>query len=243
MIPDVSDALVDVIHRPTPDHRALGESPLARAAGGPPHPPPEGHLALLAVEEHAHLRNRPLVEGIAGLVRAPLHCGSLPRHLWGDPDEAQQRLARVVQAFHTTPSCARPTSSRRSRTRSVPSVRLVGRHCDQRNQIWGALGRSGRLALFYTVDVAPVPVPPARGRRPGPRAPARLRGRVVTGLATTPPGCGTWSGCCTPRPVAASGPSAWTRALAVRLGRPPAGPGAVVTSRDGAARRRSRSLR
>ncbi len=29
---------------------------------------------------------------------------------------------------------------------------------DQRNQVWGALGRSGRLALFYDVDVAPVPV-------------------------------------------------------------------------------------
>ena len=41
---------------------------------------------------------------------------------------------------------------------SAIAIRLLSPTADERNQVWGALGRPGRLALFYEVDVAPVPV-------------------------------------------------------------------------------------
>ena len=160
MISDVSDALVDVIHQATPDlapwmlQHSLSQGETAAPTDN------KGILALLAVEEHEHLRNAPLVEGIAGLVRPPL---ALRLHYlvtyWGVHDEAQQRLARVVQAFHTTPILRSPDLQPplADQVESL-TVRLVPADHDRRNQIWGALGRSGRLALFYTVDVAPVPV-------------------------------------------------------------------------------------
>lgn len=160
MILEVSDALRDVIHRATPDlgswvvHHSLSQ------ADKVPLPDAKGILALLAVEEHAHLRNRPLVEGVAGLVRAPL---SLKLHylvtFTGEHDEAQSRLGRVVQAFHTTPIVRAPdlTPPLAGQVDSVV-IRLVGPGNDERNQIWGALGRPGRLSVFYEVDVAPIPV-------------------------------------------------------------------------------------
>ena len=44
------------------------------------------------------------------------------------------------------------------------TVRLRTTTPDERNQIWGALGRPARLALFYDVDVAPVPPLAHEGR-------------------------------------------------------------------------------
>jgi hypothetical protein len=38
------------------------------------------------------------------------------------------------------------------------TVRLLSPTAEERNQIWSTLGRPGRLALFYEVDVAPVEV-------------------------------------------------------------------------------------
>ncbi|MET9461222.1 Pvc16 family protein [Streptomyces canus] len=160
MITEISEALCDVIHQATPDYgswmvlHSLSKTDKAPLADS------KGALALLAVEEHDHLRNRPLVEGAAGLVRAPL---ALRLHylatFMGDHDEAQRRLARVVQAFHTTPVLRRHMlKAPLADEVETLTVRLVGPTHDQRNQIWGALGRPGRLALFYEVDVAPVPV-------------------------------------------------------------------------------------
>ncbi|MBO3741818.1 DUF4255 domain-containing protein [Actinoplanes flavus] len=160
MILEVSEALRDVIHQATPDlgswvvHHSLSQADKAAL------PDAKGILALLAVEEHAHLRNRPLVEGVAGLVRAPL---SLKLHylvtFTGEHDEAQSRLGRVVQAFHTTP-ILRPPGLPPALADQVDSVviRLAGPGHDERNQIWGAVGRPGRLSVFYEVDVAPIPV-------------------------------------------------------------------------------------
>jgi len=160
VIAEVTDALTDVIHRATPDlgswviQHSLSQGDKDAVTDA------KGVIALLAVEEHEHLRNLPLVEGNAGLVRAPL---ALRLHYlvtyWGVHDEAQRRLARVVQAFHTTP-ILRSADLQPPLSDEVESitVRLVPADHDRRNQIWGALGRSGRLALFYDVDVAPVPV-------------------------------------------------------------------------------------
>jgi len=159
MILEVTNALVDVIHQATPD---LGTWVVLHSLsqGDQALPDKKGILALIAAEEHDYMRNRPLVEGNTGLVRAPL---SLKLHYVatyvGDHDEAQLRLGRIVQAFHTTPIL-------RSRDLQPPladevdsiAVRLVGLSHEQRNMVWGALGRAGRVSLFYEVDVAPIPL-------------------------------------------------------------------------------------
>ncbi|WP_372700021.1 DUF4255 domain-containing protein [Arthrobacter sp. JSM 101049] len=160
MIRDVSDALRDLIERATPDldgwvvHHSLSQAETA------PVPENKAILALIDVAEHPHLRNRPLVEGATGLIRAPL---SLQLHYLityiGEHDEAQTRLARIVQAFHTTP-ILHPPALDPSLAGQVGrlAIRLMAPTADERNQVWSALGRPGRLALFYEVDVAPVPL-------------------------------------------------------------------------------------
>lgn len=159
MILEITNALVDVIHQATPD---LGTWVVLHSLSqGDTAPPSQrGILALIAVEEHDYMRNRPLVEGNAGLIRAPL---SLKLHYLasyvGDHDEAQLRLGRIVQAFHTTP-ILRPPDLQPPLADQVDSitVRLVALSHEQRNMVWGALGRSGRVSLFYEVDVAPIPI-------------------------------------------------------------------------------------
>jgi hypothetical protein len=161
VILEVSEALRDVIHRATPDVGAAWMVLYSLSQGEKTAlPDAKGILALISVEEHPHLRNRPLVEGVAGLVRAPLSLklSYLVTYI-GDHDEAQSRLGRIVQAFHTTPILRAPEllPPLAGEVDSI-AIRLIGPTHDQRNQIWGALGRAGRLALFYEVDVAPIPV-------------------------------------------------------------------------------------
>jgi hypothetical protein len=165
MILEISNALVDTIHQATPDLGAwvvlhsLSQSDSAL-------PDKKGVLALLSVDEHDHMRNLPLVEGNAGLIRPPLW---LKLHYIvtyvGVHDEAQLRLGRVVQAFHTTP-ILRAADLQPPLSDQVESLaaRLVGYTHEQRNMVWSALGRPGRLSLFYEVDVAPVPVLEREGR-------------------------------------------------------------------------------
>lgn len=160
MIGDVSAALLDLIERATPDldgwvvHHSLSQGETA------PVPENKAVLALIDVAEHPHLRNRPPIEGVSGVVRAPL---SLQLHYLityiGTHDEAQVRLGRIVQAFHTTP-ILRPPDLDPALAAQVGrlAIRLMAPTADERNQIWSALGRPGRLALFYEVDVAPIPL-------------------------------------------------------------------------------------
>ena len=160
MILEVSEALRDVVHQATPDLGSWVVLHSLSQADKVPLPDAKGILALIALEEHEHLRNRPLVEGNAGLIRAPL---SLKLYYLatfiGAHDEAQRRLGRIVQAFHTTP-IVRGADLQPPLSDEVDSItiRLVGLPADQRNQIWGSLGRPGRVSVFYEVDVAPIPV-------------------------------------------------------------------------------------
>lgn len=159
MIREVTDALVDVIHTATPDLGAWVEISSLSAADQAP-TANKASVALLAVEPHPHMLNRPLVEGIAGLVRAPLHLKlSYLITYVGVHDEAQSRIARIVQAFHTTPivdaTMLQPPLS--DEVDSI-AIRMLSPTADERNQIWGALGRPARLSVFYEVDVAPVAV-------------------------------------------------------------------------------------
>lgn len=157
MIRDVSETLVDVVHQATPDLGAWAVLSSLSAADADP-AANKLAVALYAVEEHPHMRNRPLVSTPDGYVRPPLPL--LLRYLMtftGPHDEAQTRLARVIAAFHTFPILpqSRLTPALAAVVKTI-TVRLVTTTADERNQIWGALGRSARLALFYEVDVAPI---------------------------------------------------------------------------------------
>lgn len=160
MIREVSEALRDAVHEATPDLGSWMVLHSLSQADSVPLPDNKGVLALIAVAEHPHLRNRPLVEGNRGLVRAPLSLQlTFVVTYIGAHDETQMRLARVVQAFHTTPILRAPALDPALVTEvGAITIRLLAPSADERNQIWGALGRAGRLALFYEVDVAPVPV-------------------------------------------------------------------------------------
>ena len=165
MIRAVTESLVDFVHNQTPD---LGSWVIISSLSNADSDPTKDRLAvaMFAVEEHPHLRNRPLVSTPAGYVRPAL---SLRLHYLmtyvGPHDEAQTRLARVVQVFHTTPILQ--SSDLRSDLVGLVdrvTVRLRSTDADERNQIWGALGRAARLALFYEVDVAPVEALEREGR-------------------------------------------------------------------------------
>jgi len=159
MILEVSEALVDVIHAATPDMGDWIELHSLTTNGTAP-TTTNAQLALIAVAPHPHMINRPLVEGIAGLVRAPLHLRlTYVITYLGEHSEAQIRMDRVAQAFHTMPIIKR-TDLTPPLSDSVESItiRMLSPTADERNQIWGTLGRPGPLALFYEVDVAPVPV-------------------------------------------------------------------------------------
>ncbi len=160
MIADVSDALVDVIHTATPDLGSWVEiHSLSTSEAGVPGSL-KAALALIAIEPHPYMINRPLVESPVGLVRAPLFLKL--RYLityMGDHEESQKRLERIVQAFHTTPilhgAALQPPLA--GAVDSI-AIRMLSPAAEERNQVWGLLGRPGRLALFYEVDVASVPV-------------------------------------------------------------------------------------
>lgn len=159
MILEVSEALVDVIHAATPDMGDWIELHNLTASGIAPSTT-KAQLALIAVAPHPHMINRPLVDGIAGLVRAPMHLRlTYVAAYLGLHTEAQIRMDRIAQAFHTTPIVKR-TDLEPPLSDAVESltVRMLSPTADERNQIWGTLGRPGPLALFYEVDVAPVPV-------------------------------------------------------------------------------------
>lgn len=160
MIREVSEALVDVIHAVTPDLSDWVEIHSLSTAESNAPSGTKAALALIAIEPHPHMINRPLVESPGGLVRAPLFLKL--RYLityMGDHEESQTRLDRIVQAFHTTPVLHGPTlQAPLAGAIDSIAIRMLSPTADERNQIWGALGRPGRLALFYEVDVAPVPV-------------------------------------------------------------------------------------
>jgi len=118
------------------------------------------HVCLYAVEEHDHLRNAPLVESPAGWVRPPLalRLRYVVTYVSTLHAEVQARLARVLQVFYSTPVLG-PDDLPPELAALVQriTIRLETPTDEQRNQIWTAFGRGMRLALYYLVDVAPVP--------------------------------------------------------------------------------------
>ncbi|MCD4536383.1 DUF4255 domain-containing protein [Nocardioides sp. cx-169] len=157
MINEVTRALVAHLHSRTPD---LGSWVVVHSLSAADAAPAKDKLALclLAVDEHDHLRNSPPVEVAGRLQRAPMQLRlSYLVTYFGPHDEAMARLTRVIAVFHTTPVLGQdelPLTLGEQVERVT--VRLRNTTADERNQVWSVLGRPGRLALFYTVDVAPV---------------------------------------------------------------------------------------
>jgi hypothetical protein len=125
--------------------------------------PGNGHLALFlyAVEENAHLRNRPLELGTDGIYRAPpmaLTLHYLITYMTKNASDQQDWLARVLQAFHTKPRLG-PGELDPSIAGEVAelTVRLQAMSADEVQKLWTALAIGMRFSLYYAVDAALVP--------------------------------------------------------------------------------------
>jgi hypothetical protein len=167
MIDAVTKAIVAQLARETAD---LGDWIKVSALNQDVATPPAKdtlHVALYGIEEHGHMRNRPLEESIAGgLVRPPmlLRLQYVIVYMSELPLEAQMRLWRVIQVFHTTPRLQVATlDPELAKQVQTLTVRLRAPTLDERNQLWTALHRPLLPAVYYEVDVAPVPVTQREG--------------------------------------------------------------------------------
>lgn len=121
------------------------------------------HVMLYAIEQHGHLRNTPLQRTSAGDFELPpialrLHYLMTYQPATDDHLEEQRRLSRVIQLFHTTPILgAGELPATLPAEIEQLTVRLQSPTAEERNQIWTALGRSLRLAVYFEVDVAFLP--------------------------------------------------------------------------------------
>jgi hypothetical protein len=168
VIRDVTEALIDLIAAKTPEtpnwvlatglHGGTGTDPTTEKL----------HIALYAVEEHAHLRNQPPVLTPDGYRQAPLslRLHYLMTYIDSDHLECQARLAKVAEIFHDTPILG-PERLRPALAAKVGriTVRMRNPGAEERSQIWTGLGRPMRLALYYDVDVAPIESTALEGAR------------------------------------------------------------------------------
>jgi hypothetical protein len=75
---------------------------------------------------------------------------------FGPHDEAMARISRLLTIFDATPVLG-PDQLSPALAGQVErvTVQLHNTTPAERHQVWGALGRPGRLGLFYDVDVVP----------------------------------------------------------------------------------------
>jgi hypothetical protein len=142
----------------------------------PPTFPTANHLVifLYAIEENAHLRNRPLEPTDGGYRQPPLALTLhyLITYMSRSATDVQDWLSRVLQAFHTKPRLG-PAELDPALAGQVDhlSVRLQAMSPDEVQKLWTALSVGMRLSLYYQVDAAFIPkadeelVPPVVERR------------------------------------------------------------------------------
>lgn len=121
--------------------------------------PPANTLVLFlhSVSEHPHMRNAPMTATAGGYRRAPmgLTLSYLVTYTTQDATTVQQRLALVLQAFHTSPRLGRTLLEPELVDRvDALTVRLRSLTTDDANKLWTALGVGMRLSLHYEVDIA-----------------------------------------------------------------------------------------
>ena len=129
-------------------------------------------LVLYHVQPNPHLRNEPPRLADDGYRYGPLYLTLryLITYISNDADAVQQRLAGVVTAFHRH-SRIGPERLAPDLVDQVRDLRVTMRamSSEELNQLWTALNRGMRLALYYDVDVAPVeggvPAGPTISRR------------------------------------------------------------------------------
>ncbi len=168
MIREVTETLVELIQRETPD---LGEwvTPISLHEDATL-PGTRLAVCLYAIDEHTHARNRPMEYDGDRYRRPPamMRLSYMIAFFGGDDSVAhldeQQRLDRVLQVFHNYPTIT-PTDMSGSLGESVDklTVRMWSPPIEERNEIWTGFGRSMRLALFYQVDAVPITTTEAGG--------------------------------------------------------------------------------
>jgi hypothetical protein len=161
VIEQVTSALVGHIHTSSAD---LGEWVVVHSLSAADPDPAAGKLVacLLAVDELEHFRNSPAGQRLNVPQGSPLRLHYLFTY-FGPHDEAMTRIARLLEIFDATPvlgpgQLPSPLAGQVERV----TVQLHNTTTAERHQVWGALGRPGRLGLFYDVDVQPLvksPVP------------------------------------------------------------------------------------
>ena len=161
MIREVTETLVDVIQAATLDlNDWVRPVSLHDDANDPTN---RLALFLYAIDEHGHVRNRPMEFDGERYRRPPvvMRLSYLMAYYGNQTDLAhldeQARLDRVIQVFHDQPildASLMPASL--AATVDKLTVRLWSPSTDERNQIWTALGRAMRLALYYKVDAVPI---------------------------------------------------------------------------------------
>lgn len=159
MIADISQALAEHLLARTTD---IGPNwiEIASLESGATLTKDRLQICLYAIEEHAHLRNAPLVQTPGGWERAPLglRLHYLMHYSGTNHLEAQSRLTRVVQVFHSTPVLG-PESLSPTLANTVDrlGIHLYSPSAEERNNLWSAFGRGLRLSVYYQVDVALIP--------------------------------------------------------------------------------------
>ena len=156
MIDAVTQALVAHVHAQTPE---LDEWVVIHSLAADEPGPDEGRLvaALLAVEELDHVVNAPPGEALAGRRRArplQLRLHYLFTYL-GPHAEAMARLNRLIDVLQAAPVLEAGELTGLTETVERITLRLRNTTVEERQHVWATLGRPGRLAVFYTVDVLP----------------------------------------------------------------------------------------
>lgn len=170
MIREVTETLISIIHRETPD---LGDwaSPVSLHEGATV---PSNQLAvfLYRIGEHAHARNRPMEFDGDRYRRPPIMMQLNYLMAWFGADspqahlDEQARLDRLIQVFHSHPVI--PGSDLPNGVAEHVdqlAVRLWSPTDEERNEIWTGVNRPMRLSLFYRVDAVPIE-PTTRGGPP-----------------------------------------------------------------------------
>ncbi len=154
MIDLATTALVASIRSRTRD---LGRWVVVSSLSGDDPAPKPKRLAvcLLSVEVRDEPARSPVPVRGGGPGPAPLRLEYLLTYFGGHL-EAQQRLARVLEALRERPVLGPadlPAAAAARIARLTVTVRTPS--AEERSRTWTSLGRPGRLALFCTVDLVP----------------------------------------------------------------------------------------
>lgn len=170
MIRDVTESLLSLIHRETPD---LGEWASAVSLHeGATIPTNQLAVFLYRIGEQAHSRNRPMEFDGERYRRPPMMVQLHYLMAWFGADgvdahlDEQARLDRLIQVFHSHPIVeASDLPAALADNVDRLAIRMWSPTDEERNEIWTGVRRPMRLSLFYQVEAIPI-TPTTRGGPP-----------------------------------------------------------------------------